>query len=61
MAWRGDCTVLHPRFDMQAMLSSISKHKIERLYLVWPLLFMLFVSHLASKCETYQIFRSHPL
>ena len=34
MAWRGDCTILHPRFDMQNMLASISKYKIERLYLV---------------------------
>ncbi|KAM3067693.1 hypothetical protein ACMFMG_011433 [Clarireedia jacksonii] len=34
IAWRGDCTVLHSRFDMQKMLASISTYKIERLYLV---------------------------
>ena len=34
MIYRGDSIVLHPRFDMQAMLGSIAKYKIERLYLV---------------------------
>ena len=33
-AWRGDTVILHPRFDMQVMLQSISRWKIERLYLV---------------------------
>ena len=33
-AWRDDCMILHPRFDMQAMLASIAQYKIEKLYLV---------------------------
>ncbi|KAL6712841.1 hypothetical protein ACLMJK_009553 [Lecanora helva] len=33
-AWRGDCVILHPRFDMQVLLQSIAPWKIERLYLV---------------------------
>lgn len=34
LAWRGDCIILHPRFDMQVVLTSIARYSIERLYLV---------------------------
>ncbi|KAL5343854.1 hypothetical protein BJX70DRAFT_351911 [Aspergillus crustosus] len=37
-AWRGDSYILHARFDMQAALASIAKYKIERLYLVPPII-----------------------
>ncbi|BCS23694.1 putative NRPS-like protein biosynthetic cluster [Aspergillus puulaauensis] len=37
-AWRGDTYILHARFDMQAALASIAKYKIERLYLVPPII-----------------------
>ncbi|KAL4880710.1 hypothetical protein BJY04DRAFT_207902 [Aspergillus karnatakaensis] len=37
-AWRGDTYILHARFDMQAALASITKYKIERLYLVPPII-----------------------
>ncbi|KAL4910502.1 hypothetical protein BDW74DRAFT_184412 [Aspergillus multicolor] len=37
-AWRGDTYVLHARFDMQAALASIEKYRIERLYLVPPII-----------------------
>lgn len=32
--WRGDQFVVFPRFDMQLLLESVAKYKIERLYLV---------------------------
>ncbi|KAK4892104.1 hypothetical protein LTR49_028618 [Elasticomyces elasticus] len=38
MCLRGDCMVLHASFDMQKMLKSISEHRIERLYLVPPII-----------------------
>ncbi|KAL4985686.1 hypothetical protein BDW68DRAFT_189429 [Aspergillus falconensis] len=43
-AWRGDTYVLHARFDMRAALTSIEKYKVERLYLVPPIISVL-VNH----------------
>ncbi|KAK5988825.1 Fatty-acyl-AMP ligase ecdI [Cladobotryum mycophilum] len=38
MLWRGDTLILHPRFEMQGMLKSIAQYKIDRLYLIPPIL-----------------------
>ncbi|RFU79722.1 amp-dependent ligase [Trichoderma arundinaceum] len=38
MLWRNDTLILHPRFEMQAMLKSIMQYKIDRLYLIPPIL-----------------------
>ena len=32
--WAGDPTVLHPKFDIMAMLKSVGQFKVQRLYLV---------------------------
>ncbi|KAK0633799.1 hypothetical protein B0T14DRAFT_507874 [Immersiella caudata] len=37
-AWRGEQLVVLPRFDMQLMLQSVQDHRIERLYLVPPII-----------------------
>jgi acyl-CoA synthetase (AMP-forming)/AMP-acid ligase II len=37
-AWRGDTLITFPRFDMQRMLQAVPIHKIQRLYLVPPIL-----------------------
>ena len=34
MLWRNDRLIVHPQFDMQAMLGAVTKYSIERLYLV---------------------------
>ncbi|RYP15657.1 hypothetical protein DL767_010302 [Monosporascus sp. MG133] len=36
MFYRGDTTVIHPSFNMQLVLKSIQEYRIERLYLVPP-------------------------
>ncbi|KAF3763942.1 hypothetical protein M406DRAFT_51177 [Cryphonectria parasitica EP155] len=38
MLWRGDTLVLHPRFEMQSTLKSIMQFKINRLYIIPPIL-----------------------
>ncbi|KAK4105140.1 acetyl-CoA synthetase-like protein [Parathielavia hyrcaniae] len=38
MVWRGDTMVVFPRFDMQLMLQSVQQHRINRLYIVPPIL-----------------------
>jgi acyl-CoA synthetase (AMP-forming)/AMP-acid ligase II len=35
--WAGDPTVLHPKFDIMAMLKSVGQFKVQRLYLVMSL------------------------
>ncbi|KAF2468738.1 acetyl-CoA synthetase-like protein [Lindgomyces ingoldianus] len=46
MLWRNDRLIVHPQFDMQAMIVAISKYHIQRLYLVPPIIVAL-ISHSA--------------
>ncbi|RDL32344.1 Acetyl-CoA synthetase-like protein [Venustampulla echinocandica] len=34
LTWRGDCIILHPKFDMQLALKSVQQYQIRRMYLV---------------------------
>jgi acyl-CoA synthetase (AMP-forming)/AMP-acid ligase II len=34
VTFRGDCIILHPKFDMQLALKSVQQYRIARLYLV---------------------------
>ncbi|PLB49028.1 acetyl-CoA synthetase-like protein [Aspergillus steynii IBT 23096] len=36
--WRGDSLVVFPQFDLQQMLQAVSRYRIQRLYLVPPIL-----------------------
>ncbi|KAL4995967.1 hypothetical protein BDV10DRAFT_122716 [Aspergillus recurvatus] len=55
-AWRGDTYILHARFDMQAALASIEKYKIERLYLVPPIISALVNNpFLLDLCDTSSV------
>ncbi|KAL3430054.1 hypothetical protein BDV09DRAFT_189603 [Aspergillus tetrazonus] len=55
-AWRGDTYILHARFDMQAALASIEKYRIERLYLVPPIISALVNNpFLLDLCDTSSV------
>ena len=45
--------VIHPKFDMQLMLESVSKYRIERLYLVRLVLalFLISLTHLPDSSD----------
>ncbi|RDW80797.1 acetyl-CoA synthetase-like protein [Coleophoma crateriformis] len=34
LLWRGDSIIMHPKFDMQAVLKSVQQYQIRRMYLV---------------------------
>lgn len=51
MFYRGDTTVTHGSFDIQLMLESIQKHRIERLYLVSKQLIGLCMIRMRETCE----------
>ncbi|KAH7371922.1 hypothetical protein BKA66DRAFT_611089 [Pyrenochaeta sp. MPI-SDFR-AT-0127] len=46
MLWRNDRLIVHPQFDLQAMLTAVSKYHVQRLYLVPPIIVAL-VNHSA--------------
>ncbi|KAF5635780.1 phenylacetyl ligase [Fusarium sp. NRRL 52700] len=48
---RGDSAVLHPNFNMQLVLKSIQEHRIQRLYLVPPV-----IAALAANPVLFEIF-----
>ncbi|KAL6232847.1 hypothetical protein BDW75DRAFT_242605 [Aspergillus navahoensis] len=54
-AWRGATYVLHARFDMQAALASIEKYRIERLYLVPPIISALVNNPFLELCDTSSV------